>query len=73
MLSTITVIFIKLYVEAQGIYKHSYLINDYKDEILIIIEYFDMVTIISITSNPVFFKKNLKYINIWGQVMAHIL
>lgn len=57
MLSTITVIFIKLYVEAQGIYKHSYLINDYKDEILIIIEYFDMVTIISITSNPVFFLK----------------
>lgn len=55
MLSTITVIFIKLYVKAQGIYKHSYLINDYKDEILIIIEYFDMVTIISITSNPVFF------------------
>lgn len=54
MLSTITVIFTKLYVEAQGIYKHSYLINDYKDEILIIIEYFDMVTIISITSNPVF-------------------
>lgn len=55
MLCTTTVIFIKLYVEAQGIYKHSYLINDYKDEILIVIEYFDMATIISINSNTVVF------------------